>query len=54
MQAAQPAAQFLAHLGIQRAKGLVQQQHLGFHRQCACQGNALALAAGELRRVAVR
>ncbi len=45
MQAPQPAPQFLAHFGIQRAKRLVQQQHLRLHRQGACQGNALALAA---------
>jgi hypothetical protein len=53
VQAAQPAAQLLAHLGVQRAKGLVEQQHLGLHRQRAGQGNALALAARQLRGVAV-
>jgi hypothetical protein len=53
VQAAQPAAQFLAHLGVERAEGLVEQQHLGLHRQRARQGNALALAARELRGVAV-
>ena len=52
MQAAQPAAQLLAHLGIQRAEGLVKQQHLGLHRQGAGQGNALALAARQLGREA--
>jgi hypothetical protein len=49
VQAAQPAAQLLAHLGVQRAEGLVQQQHLGLDRQRAGQGDALALAARELR-----
>jgi hypothetical protein len=29
VQAAQPAAQFLAHLGVEGAEGLVQQQALG-------------------------
>ena len=53
VQAAQPAAQFFAHLGVQRAKGFVQQQNLGLYRQGTGQGNALALAAGELCRVAV-
>ena len=53
MQAAQPAAQFLAHLGIQRTKRLIEQQHLRLHRQGTSQGNALALSARELRRVAV-
>jgi hypothetical protein len=53
VQAAQPAAQFLAHLGIQRAEGLVQQQHARLHGKGAGQGNALALATRELRREAV-
>ena len=53
VQTAQPAAQFLAHLGVQRAEGLVQQQHFGFHRQCTGQGNALTLTAGQLRWIAV-
>jgi hypothetical protein len=45
VQAAQPAAQFLAHLGIQRAKGLVQQQHFGLYGQGARQRDPLALPA---------
>ncbi|MNT13424.1 hypothetical protein D3C72_1483940 [compost metagenome] len=53
VQAAQPAAQLLAHLGVERAEGFVEQQHLGLHRQRAGQRDALALAAGQLRRVAV-
>ena len=53
MQAAQPAAQFLAHLGVERAEGLVEQQHLGLDGQGARQCDALPLAAGELRRIAI-
>ena len=33
MQAAQPAAQFLPDLGVERAEGLVEQQHRGFDGQ---------------------
>jgi hypothetical protein len=53
VQAAQPAAQFLAHLGVERAEGFVEQQHARLHRQRARQGDALALAARQLRRIAV-
>ena len=53
VQPAQPAAQFLAHLGVQRAKGFVQQQHARLHRQRARQGDALALAARQLGRIAI-
>ncbi len=53
VQAAQPAAQFLPHLGVERAKGLVEQQYLGLHGQRPRQGNALALPARELRRKAL-
>ncbi len=45
MQVAQPAAQFLAHLGVQRTKRLVQQQYCGLDRQSAGKRNPLALAA---------
>jgi electron transfer flavoprotein alpha subunit len=48
VQLAQPAPQFLAHLGVERAERLVEQQHLGLDRQRAGQRDALALAAGEL------
>ncbi len=54
VQASQPAAQLLAHLGVERAERLIEQQHPWFYRQRARQGDALALAAGELVRVAVR
>src|SRR6266481_8538443 len=48
MQAAQPAAQFLANLGIQGAEGLVEQQQSGLDGKRPGKGHALALAAGEL------
>ena len=48
VQAAQPAAQLFAHLGVQGTKRLVEQQHFGFDRQGAGQGNALALPTREL------
>ena len=52
VQPAQPAAQLLAHLGVERAERLVEQQHARLDRQRARQRHALALAAGELRRIA--
>src|SRR5882672_4996794 len=54
VQPAQPPPQVLAHLGVERSERLVQQQDLGLHGQCAGERDALALAARELRRVAVR
>ena len=48
MQLAQPATQLGTHLGIQCAEGLIQQQHLGLHRQCPGQSDTLTLAAGQL------
>jgi hypothetical protein len=33
---------------IERAEGLVHQQHLGLHRQRACDAHALLHAAGDL------
>ena len=53
VQPAQPAAQLLADLGVERAEGLVEQQHLGLHRQRPGQRDPLALPAGELVRIAV-
>ena len=50
VQPAQPLAQLLAHLRVERAERLVEQQHLRRGGQRAGQGDALALAAGELRR----
>ena len=53
VQVAQPLAQLGAHLGVEGAEGLVEQQHLGLDGQGAGQGHALALAARELRGVAL-
>ena len=54
VEAAQPGAQLLAHRGVERAERLVEQQHARLDGERAGEGHALALAAGELRRVAVR
>jgi hypothetical protein len=40
-------------LGVERARDLVEQHHLGAHGQRAGDGDALLLAARELRRVGV-
>ena len=45
---AQPGAQFFAHFGIERAEGFVEQEEFGFDGEGAGEGDALALAAGEL------
>ena len=50
---AQPAAQLAADLRVERAERLVEQQHLGLDRHGAGERDALALAAGELRRIAL-
>ena len=53
VQAPQPAAQLLAHPRVERAERLVEQQHLRLDGQRAGERHALALAARELRRVAL-
>ena len=53
MQPPQPAPQLLAHLGVERAERLVEQQHLRLDRERPREGDALALAARQLRGVAV-
>ena len=45
----EPLAQLDAHLRVERAERLVEQQHLGPRRQRAREGDALPLPAGELR-----
>ena len=40
------ASEFLADLGVERAEGLVEEQHLGLVRECAGDRDALLLAAG--------
>ncbi len=52
MNVAQPAAQILAHARVKRAEGLVEQQHARLDGERARERDALALAAGELRRIA--
>ena len=54
VQPPQPLAQLGADLGVERAERLVEQQHLRLDRQRARQRHALALAARELVRVALR
>ena len=44
---------FLAQPAVERAEGLVEQQHLGLGDQSAGQGNALLLAARQLARLAL-
>ena len=44
----QPVAQFLADLGVDGGKGLIQEQDLGIRCQSPGKGHALALTAGEL------
>ena len=53
VQPPQPAPQLLPHLGVERAERLVEQQHLRLDGQRPRERDALALAAGELRRIAV-
>ena len=53
VQAAQPAPQLLAHLGVERAEGFVEQQHARLDRERTGQRDALALATRKLRRKAV-
>ncbi len=53
MQATQPTTQFLAHFCIQRAKRLIQQQYARLDCQRARQCNTLALAARQLRWIAI-
>ena len=51
MDLAQPAPQILAHARVQRAEGLVEQQHARLDRQSPRERDALPLAAGKLRRI---
>jgi len=44
----EPAAEFLADLGVERAERFVEEKDLGFGGEGAGEGDALALAAGEL------
>ena len=52
VEPAQPAAQVLAHLRVERAERLVEQQHPRLDRERAGERHALALAARELVGIA--
>ena len=53
VQAPQPDAQLLAHGRVESAERLVEQQDAGLDGERAGERHALALAARELRRIAV-
>jgi hypothetical protein len=53
VEVAQPAAQFLAHLCVERTEGLVEQEDARLDREGAGERDALSLAAGELAGVAL-
>ena len=52
VEVAQPGPQLLAHLGVEGAEGLIEQQHPRLDGQGAGQGHPLALAAGKLGGIA--
>ena len=52
VQLPQPAPQLLAHLRIERAERLVEEQHAGLDGERSRERDALALAARELRGIA--
>jgi hypothetical protein len=54
VKAAQPMAQFLAHLGIERPEWFIQEEDFGLDSQGASESHALALAAGKLAGKASR
>jgi hypothetical protein len=51
VELAQPTAEFLANLGVERAERFVQEEDLGFDSQGARQGDTLTLTTGELRGI---
>ena len=53
VQFAQPAAKVAAYLRIERAERLVEQEHARLDSQGAGQRHTLALAARQLRRIAL-
>src|SRR5439155_8469365 len=53
VEAAQPRAQLLAHARVERAEGLVEQQHLWIDRERTRKSHTLTLATGQLRWVAL-
>ncbi len=54
VQPAQPAAQLLAHLRVERAERLVEQQHLRLDGERARERDPLPLPARQLGRIALR
>jgi hypothetical protein len=48
VQAAEPVAELLANLRVERSEGLVEEQHVRLDGQCPGQCHALALAARQL------
>src|SRR5206468_495909 len=46
----EPLAELLAHPGVERSERLVEEEHLRLGGERACERDALALAAGKLRR----
>jgi hypothetical protein len=54
VQPSEPAPESLPHFGVERAERFVKQQHSRLDGQSAGEGDALALAAGKLGRIAVR
>jgi hypothetical protein len=53
VEAAEPGAELVADTRVEGAEGLIEEEDLRFRREGAGEGDALALAAGELRGVAV-
>ena len=49
----QPGSQFLSHFGVKGTEGLIEQQHARLYGEGTCQGNALTLATGKLRRISL-
>jgi hypothetical protein len=54
VQLAKPATQLLAHLGVERAERLVEQEDPGLDGERPGERHPLALAAGQLARIALR
>ena len=53
MELAQPIPQLGPYPRVERAERLVEEEHLRLGRERAREAHALALTAGELRRIAV-
>ena len=51
VQTVEPMPKILAHLRVERAEGLIEQQHIGARGQRPCERHALALTARQLVRV---